>query len=215
MDINLELDLSALTSQFTDWGNSFKKELYAAAAEGFETGGAQITQAMQAQVTSRLQIKNRSFAKSFRHRVYARKKNQPPLMIIGSKIPWVGLHETGGTINGKMLIPFGPRVSRKRFKQIVDTLMRSGNAFFHKAHSGRIFLFAENIAENDRALTNFKRTHRKDQNLKTLKRGVEIPIAELVTHVQLKKRLDLVALVQSRLPMLRDEVLRAAAKRLY
>ncbi len=214
MDINVDLGLNTLARQFNQWGDRAMQDLYAAAAEGFKTGGAQITQAMQAQVESRLQVKKRSFAKSFRHKVYARKKDQPPIMILGSGIPWIAMHERGGTISGKMLIPFGARVGRKRFKQIIDALMRSGNAFFQRVKSGRVFLFAENIAENDKHLARFKRTYRQSNKLKSLKRDTEVPIAELVTRVQIKRRLDIVKLVESRLPQLRDEILRAASRRL-
>jgi hypothetical protein len=102
------------------------------------TAGAQVSQAMQAHVASRLQTKRRSFVTSFRHRVYARDKRRPPLLILSSSIPWVGLHESGGSIAGRMLIPFGPHIGRQRFRQIIDALMRAGNAWFQRSPNGRV-----------------------------------------------------------------------------
>ncbi len=169
---------------------------------------------MQAHVARRLQTKRRGFVTSFRHRVYARDKRRPPLLILGSSIPWVGLHERGGSIAGRMLIPFGPHIGRQRFRQIIDALMRAGNAWFQRSPNGRVFLFAENIPENAKPLARFKRAHRQRHQLKSLKRGATIPIAELVSRVQLRRRLDVVALVRARLPLIQNAIIQAASRRL-
>ncbi|WP_157314552.1 DUF6441 family protein [Chitinibacter sp. GC72] len=213
MTLTIKLDSAQLQQQIQAWGQQAQREIYAAAAEAMKTEGQQIALAMQQHAEARLQVQRRSFAKSFKARVYAKRKDKPPMLIVGSKIPWIGLHEYGGTLNGKMLIPFGRRIGRKQFKQIISTLMRSGNAFFQKTRHGKILLFAENIAENDRALNRFKRAHRQATGQKTLKRGAEIPIAQLVTRVQIKRRLEIRRLVASQLPALRDAIHAAAQQR--
>ena len=125
-----------------------------------------------------------------------------PALHVGSRIPWAGVHEHGGQIGGRMLIPLHGRVGRKQFKRQVDALMRGGNAYFVKNAKGHVVLMAENIAEHDRPLAGFKRRYRKAEGIKRLKRGADIPIAVLVPKVVLKKRLDVERLVAGRIPRL-------------
>lgn len=110
------------------------------------------------------------------------------------------MHERGGVIAGRMLIPLHGRVGRKRFKAQVAELMRGGNAYFIKNAKGNIVLMAENIAEHNRVLSGFKRRYRKAEGIKRLKRGADVPIAVLVPRVRLKKRLDVERLVAGRIP---------------
>jgi hypothetical protein len=112
------------------------------------------------------------------------------------------MHERGGRIGGRMLIPLHGRVGRKRFKLQVDALMRGGNAYFVKNAKGHVVLMAENIAEHDRPLAGFKRRYRQGAGIKRLKRGADIPIAVLVPKVVIKKRLDIERLVVGRIPRL-------------
>jgi len=112
------------------------------------------------------------------------------------------MHESGGQIGGRMLIPLHGRVGRKRFKAQVAELMRGGNAYFIKNAKGNIVLMAENIKEHDRPLSGFKRRYRKAEGVKRLKRGADIPIAVLVPKVVLKKRLNVERLVAGRIPRL-------------
>jgi hypothetical protein len=152
----------------------------------------------------------KSFLGGFSTKVLDQDPYRLPGMVIRSRIPWVGMHETGGTIAGKMLIPLNGRVGRKRFKAYVDALMRSGNAFFIK-RNGKVFLMAENIKENDKPLAGFKRRYRKAEGIKRLKRGADIPIAVLVSKVTLRKRLDVGGLVRRRLPLICSAIERELA----
>jgi hypothetical protein len=46
---------------------------------------------------------------------------------LDSRIPWLGLHEKGGTVSGNLLIPLLPgRIDPSRFKAGIDSLMRPG-----------------------------------------------------------------------------------------
>ena len=147
-------------------------------------------------------VVKKSFLKGFTARVLAKEKNRLPALYVGSRIPWSGMHEKGGMIAGRMLIPLHGRVGRKRFKAQVAELMRSGNAYFIKNAKGHIVLMAENLKEHDRPLAGFKRRYRKAEGVKRLKRGADIPIAVLVPKVVLKKRLDVERLVAGRIPRL-------------
>ncbi len=129
-------------------------------------------------------------------------KNRLPALYVGSRIPWSGIHERGGQIGGRMLIPLHGRVGRKRFKAQIAELMRGGNAYFIKNAKGNRVLMAENIKEHDRPLAGFKRRYRKAEGIKKLKRGADVPIAVLVPRVQLKKRLNIERIVAGRIPRL-------------
>ena len=69
-------------------------------------------------------------------------------------------------------------------------------------------LMAENIRENDRALSRFKRGERLRTGQRRLRRGQEIPIAVLVDRVQLRRRFDLESTVRRKLPRLTQAIQR-------
>jgi hypothetical protein len=152
-----------------------------------------------------MQVKRKGFLKSFRAKVLDQDPNRLPGMVIGSRIPWSGVHENSVTISGKMLIPIHGRLGRKAFKASVTELLRSGNAYFIKK-DGKVILMAENIKENDKPLAGFKRRYRKAEGISRLRRGADIPIAVLVSRVTLRKRLDVEGLVTSRLTRLCDAI---------
>jgi hypothetical protein len=148
------------------------------------------------------QVKRSSFVSSMRTKVLDKKSERLPALLIGSRIPWLGIHEKGGTVTGNLLIPMlTNRIGPKRFRQVVDALMRSGNAFFVEKN-GKVILMAENLRENASQLNRFKRAERTRTGAKRIKRGEAIPIAVLVKKVDLKRRLDLEGTVRRRLPRL-------------
>jgi hypothetical protein len=167
-----------------------------------QTEAAQIKQEVRSQVASQMAVLKNSFLKGFNAKVLDQDPNRLPALYVGSRIPWSGIHEKGGSISAKMLIPLHGRVGRKRFKAQIAELMRGGNAYFIKNAKGNIVLMAENIKEHDRPLAGFKRRYRKAEGVKRIKRGADIPIAVLVPRVQLKKRLDIERLVAGRVPRL-------------
>jgi hypothetical protein len=157
--------------------------------------------ALRSHVAGEMKVVKKGFLKGFRTKVLDQDPTRLPGMLIGSRIPWSGVHETGASIGGKMLIPINGRVGRKNFKRYVAELMRSGNAYFIKKN-GKVILMAENLKENDKPLAGFKRRYRKAEGIKRLKRGADIPIAILVSKVVLRKRLNVLGLVQRRVPFL-------------
>lgn len=184
------------------WSVERRRAIHAAVAKGMVSGGRDVREAARAQMRSAFQVRRASFVASLQAKVFDRKPDRLPALWVGSRIPWLGIHTQGGTVAGRMLIPLLPtRIGPKRFRQVIDGLMRSGNAFFVEKN-GRVLLMAENIRENAAQLGRFKRAERERSGVKRLQRGQEIPIAVLVRRVDLKRRFDLAAGVQGALPKL-------------
>ena len=192
--------------QLSAWSAERRRAIHAAVAKGMQSGGREVRDAARAEMRSAFTVKRNSFVSSMGVKVFDKKPEQLPALRVGSKIPWLGLHEKGGSVSGNLLTPLLPgRIGPKRFRQIVDSLMRSGNAYFIKKN-GRVLLMAENIKENGSQLTRFKRAERGRTGAKQIKRGQEIPIAVLVKRVDLKRRLNLVGGVQRALPALAQAI---------
>ena len=195
--------------QLSAWSAERRRAIHAAVAKGMQSGGREgreVRDAARAEMRSAFTVKRNSFVSSMGVKVFDKKPEQLPALRVGSKIPRLGLHEKGGSVSGNLLIPLLPgRIGPKRFRQIVDSLMRSGNAYFIKKN-GRVLLMAENIKENGSQLTRFKRAERGRTGAKQIKRGQEIPIAVLVKRVDLKRRLNLVGGVQRALPALAQAI---------
>lgn len=201
MKVRIRLDTVAANANLRRWGGEFRQNVRQAAVKAMQSEAPAITQDVRDHVVSRLQVKHRSFASSFKAKVYDRDQSRLPALGVSSKVPWVGIHEDGGMVGGPLLIPLYGRVGRKRFKQIVTTLIRGGNAYFIRSH-GKTVLMAENQPEYDSILVGFKRRFRKASGTKRLKRGADVPIAVLVPSVSLRKRLDVRGTALSEIPRL-------------
>lgn len=202
MKITLRLNPSVVQAQLRRLGKQLGIQQHAALNRALQQEAGQLRQAVRAQVAGRLKVVRRSFLKTFTAKVLDRDPSRLPALYVGARLPWSGMHEQGGTLTGRMLIPLHGRVGRKRFKAQVDALMRGGNAWFVRTARGHLVLMAENLREHDRPLAGFKRRYRQAAGLRRLKRGSDIPIAVLVPRVVLRKRLDLLGLVHERLPRL-------------
>lgn len=209
------MKLSLTTSGLLDpkrldsWIPEKRRAIRKAVEDGMKVSGREIAEAVRSNMKTVFKSPNAGFIKSMRHKIYGNNPNKLPSLLIGSKIPWLGLHVRGGTITGKMLIPLtqeGKRMNRKAFRLVIERLMNSGNAFFIKKN-GRVILMAENIKENATELRRFKRAERNRTGAKSIKRGQEIPIAVLVSIVKVKARLDLPGIVSSHLPKLSTAIL--------
>lgn len=184
------------------WSAERRRAIHAAVAKGMVSGGRDVREAARAQMRSAFQVRRASFVASLQAKVFDKKPDRLPALWVGSRIAWLGIHTQGGTVTGRMLIPLLPtRIGPKRFKAVIDGLMRSGNAFFVEK-DGRVLLMAENIRENAAQLNRFKHAERERSGVKRLQRGQEIPIAVLVRRVDVKRRFDLAAGVQGALPAL-------------
>lgn len=212
----MKIDLTASglfdARQFNAWSTERRDAIRAALKRGMQSGGREVRDSARTQMRGAFNVKRNSFVSSMQAKVLDKKTDRLPALLVGSKIPWLGLHEKGGTVSGNLLIPLLPgRIGPKRFKAVVDGLLRSGNAFFVEKN-GKVILMAENIRENASQLTRFKRAERARTGAKQIKRGQEIPIAVLVRSVSLKRRLDLTGAVQRSLPRLAGAIQKELAK---
>ena len=190
------------------WTNEQNARIRRGVAEAMRSVGRDMAKQANQAAARNLHIKRRNVPGIYA-KVYEQKPTTLPALQIASKIPWLGLHEHGGSISGKMLIPFGnQRIGFKKWQAIVRNLLASGNAFFKQVR-GKVLLFAENIQENAKELSRFKRVIRTSLGGGRIKRGAEIPIAILVTRVTLKKRLGMEQSVRASLPQLTARIQRS------
>jgi len=204
------LKISLTTSGLLDkskldaWTRQKQAAIRKAVAAGMQSGGKPMADAVRGRMNADFTVRKAAFVKSLRAKVYDRNPDKLPALLIGSRIPWLGIHVRGGTLSGRMLIPLTPegrRIGRRAFKRVVDALIRSGNAYFIRKN-GQAILMAENIKENSSVLARFKRAERSRTGAKSIKRGTEIPIAVLVPNVTLKRRFDLEGAVRGQLSVL-------------
>ena len=208
------LKISLTTSGLLDkgelaaWTRSRREAIHKAVAQGMRDSSRSLTDALRTRMQSDLAIRKPAFLRSMRARVLDRDPLRLPALLVGSRVSWLGVHVRGATLTGKMLIPLtesGKRMGRKAFARVIDTLMRSGNAWFIRK-DGKVILMAENIKENASALTRFKRAERQRTGAKSIKRGQEIPIAVLVPRVTLKRRFDFDGTVRRAMPHLAQSI---------
>lgn len=212
MKIAIRIDTAAAQAQLRRWGGEFRTQVRQAVKRAITSEASEIREDVRRHVGSQMTVVRRFFLKGFTAKVLARDPNRLPALHVGSRIPWAGMHEFGGTITGRLLIPLHGRVGRKRFKAQIAELMRGGNAYFVKGRQGNLVLMAENLREHDRPLAGFKRRYRQAAGIKRLQRGADIPIAVLVPRVVLKKRLDIARLVAGRIPRLAVAIDKAVAQ---
>ncbi|MBL0143857.1 MAG: hypothetical protein IPP91_17570 [Betaproteobacteria bacterium] len=202
MRITFRIDSAAAQAQLRRWGGEVRATVRQAVERAIAGEASEIREEVRSHVAGEMKVVKKSFLKGFTAKVLAKDPTRLPALYVGSRIPWSGIHESGGAIGARMLIPLHGRVGRKRFKAQVAELMRGGNAYFVKNAKGNVVLMAENIKEHGRPLAGFKRRYRKAEGIKRLKRGTAIPIAVLVPKVRLKKRLDIARLIAGRIPQL-------------
>ena len=204
----LKLSLTATglldKSKLDAWARQKQAAIHKAVAAGMQSGGKPMADAVRSRMNADFTVRKAAFVRSLRSKVYDRNPDKLPALLIGSRIPWLGIHVRGGTLTGRMLIPLLPehqRIGRKAFRRVIDGLLRTGNAYFIQK-SGKVILMAEVIKENQSELRRFKRAERSRTGAKSIKRGTEIPIAVLVPNVTLKRRFDLEGAVRGQLSVL-------------
>ena len=130
MRISIRIDSAAGNAQLRRWGGEFRTKVQKAVERAIRTEATEIKDDVRGHVASQMAVVRKSFLKGFTAKVLAKDPNRLPALYVGSRIPWSAMHETGGQIAGRMLIPLHGRVGRKRFKAQVAELMRGGNAYF-------------------------------------------------------------------------------------
>lgn len=214
MKIDLVADGLLDRRRFSAWQGDTRKAIHTAVARAMRDTGKEMAERARSEMRAGFKVAKPKFLRSMHAKVFDRKAKEFPALYIGSKVPWLGIHERGGTIRGRMLVPLLPqhrRIGRKAFARVIDALMRSGNAFFIEKN-GRQILMAENIAENAQPLARFRRAERERTGARRVRRGQEIPIAVLVRRVSLRKRFDLARSVRGDLPRLTAAIRKAMSK---
>lgn len=195
--------------RFSAWSTDTQQKIRRGAAAGLRDSGILIRDRLRRQMRSAFKIKRPAFVNVMTYRLFDQKPAKLPALLVGAlKAPWLESHEIGATIRGRgrgVLIPLFARIGRKRFRKIVDGLIRQGNASFVNVN-GSVILFAENIPESSPLLAGVKRSFRKATGTKRLKRGIDIPIAVLVPQVKLPARLKVQETVRNALPLVADAI---------
>ncbi|MGC9185367.1 MAG: DUF6441 family protein [Thiomonas sp.] len=202
----MEIDDAVAQAKLQALARLIPQKMREAASRALHEESALLTPLVRAHVAQRMNVQRRSFLGAVKAKVYDKKPDRLPVLWVGSKVEWLGAHERGVTINGKMLIPIGQRLSKKRFRRIFSALRRT--AFFVRKKNGQVVLMAPAIAENAPYLRTFKRAFRQVEGVKRITRDMFVPIAVLVPRVKLRKRLDIHGVVAQRVPAICARVLR-------
>lgn len=119
MRISIRIDSKAAQAQLRRWGGDFREKVQKAVAHGIASEAAELKQDVRSHVAGQMAVVKKSFVKGFTAKVLDKDKNRLPALYVGSRIPWSGIHERGGVIGGRMLIPLHGRVGRKRDRKSV------------------------------------------------------------------------------------------------
>jgi uncharacterized protein DUF6441 len=205
--IAMKLELSGLfePSNLKTWERLVKSDIRKSWSVGMNTGGREVVEKLRFALASSVNVKKASFPKTISHKVFEKKQDELPALMVGTRAPLVAAHAFGARITGPVLIPLleeGRRIGRKKFASLVRELMNAGNAGFRNVH-GKVLLFAEQDAANAKGLAPFRRAERFRRGGKFRKqrgRALEIPIAVLVRDVVIPKRFAFLEIAQAGLP---------------
>lgn len=197
--INMSLSGLFAPGKLDAWTKEKQAAIRTAVGKGMRQGGAQVVPQIRGEMSSSFNVAKPAFVKSLRAKLYDKKPDRMPALLIGSRVPWLGIHMTGGVISGSMLIPLLPRrMGRKEFANIIKTILRTGAGQFVNVN-GKIILMAEYQPEYGKPLSKFRREYRTKNGGTRVKAGTDIPIAVLVKTARMKRRFDLDQKVKSRL----------------
>jgi len=111
-------------------------------------------------------------------------------------VPWFSIHETGGTINGKMVVPLyahrssaSGRIGMKKWKALLKQLKQNNQSFFKKV-KGNILLFAISNKSNNSKIRSFSKGYRTHKGIKRIKGGTAVPIGIVLNKIRIKRRFD-------------------------
>lgn len=163
---------------------------------GMAAAAPEVKAKLRAQAAIGLKVRKKTFLNVIRTRLFAAKKDQLPWLMAfvdTRRVPWLALHETGGVITGRQIIPTGllpgKRIGRKAFAQMLRQL---GSYLFIVRKGGQTLVFAENPARKERSVRGlelFKRGHRARTGRKSVRAGEDIFIGVIVNRVELRARL--------------------------
>lgn len=158
---------------------------------------------MKNKASTAFKVKKKTFLNTFSAKIYDSKPDKLASVLFLQKIKWFKLHETGGTINGKMVLPFeninGKRMTPKKWKALLKSLKQNKQSFW-KNINGKLILFAVIDRSNSRSLSGYRQTFKARKSIKKVKAGTAIPIGMMVTTIRLKRRYNFTGIVDSFAP---------------
>lgn len=207
MAVSMTLEFGGLfqPTRFAAYKRQRQEKMHKAVAKGMRTGGRQVLEMVRETYARSVKVSKKSFPKTISTKLYDRKANQLPALLIGTRAPMVAAHAFGATIPGPVLIPLlnDKRMGRKTFAKIIRELIRGGNAEFRKVR-GKTFVFAEAAAARQSGIniTRFRRAERTRRVTRgeALGSNKEVPIAMLVRNVVVRKSFPFTQSVRAGLP---------------
>ena len=79
--------------QLATWSTERRRAIHTAVAKGMQSGGREVRDAARSEMRSAFTVKRSSFISSMGVKVFDKKPEQLPALLVGSRIPWLGLHE--------------------------------------------------------------------------------------------------------------------------
>lgn len=138
----------------------------------------------------------KTFENTWKVKRYNNKKDKFETALIYNKVPWFSIHETGGTINGKMVVPLyahrssaSGRIGMKKWKALLKQLKQNNQSFFKKV-KGNILLFAISNKSISGKIRSFSKSYKANKGIKRIKGGTAVPIGIVLKKITIKKRFD-------------------------
>ncbi|MGD7392289.1 DUF6441 family protein, partial [Ralstonia pseudosolanacearum] len=122
MRVSVRIDSAAAQAQLRRWAGDFRPKVKKAVAQAMVSEAAELKQDMRDHVAGQMRVVKKSFLKGFTAKVLDRDPKRLPALYVGSRVPWSAIHERGGVVAGRLLIPLYGRVGRKRFKAQIAEL---------------------------------------------------------------------------------------------
>jgi hypothetical protein len=209
--ISMKLELGGLfdNGSLASLARNFGKDVSSGVAAGMKSGGKAVLGQVRAAYARSVNARRKNFSNIMGMKVYDKKKDEFPALLIGTRSPMVAAHAFGADIPGPVLIPLldnGERIGRKAFALLIRGLVRSGNAEFRRVN-GRTIVFAEAgaAAQSGLNIGKFRRAERLRRGgsfRKPRGRALDVPIAVLVRNVHVRAVFPFGASVRSGLPMI-------------
>ncbi len=206
---NIELGGSITIKGFEKLEKSVKSKLFGSVRKALASNGNRLKKEIQSEARKNFKIKDQRFLKSIKYDIFNKFKDAPADLRIRSGIDFMPIHENGGTINKKLMIPLTNknRIGKKTFKLLIDNYLKNGNAYFKRI--GRsVFIFLKNTPENQNFFSKhgFKIRFKKATG-KSISKKMDVPIAIIVNSVKLKNRIDIVKKVQRNINKIKDDII--------
>ena len=186
-----------------NYTNNIKKKVKIAYGKAVTEATKETKTEMKNKASVAFKVKKRTFLNTFSAKIYNTKPDKLASVLFLQKIKWFKIHETGGSINGKMVLPFeninGKRMTPKKWKALLKSLQQNKQSFW-KNINGKLILFAVIDRANSRSLSGYRQTFKARKNIKRVTAGTAIPIGMMVTTVRLKRRYDFKRIVESFAP---------------